>query len=839
MVLIVSLLALLAGSAPACAQSAARIEKPLVAVTNPPPVQMLVPGFTVRELPLELNNINNLVFAPDGRLFALCYDGNVLQLKDTNGDGLEDTATYFYKNDRNEILPSIGMCWGPGGLYLASQGRVIRLRDRGDGTAELETVTGGWVKPTGVAGSNLDSIGIAADKRGNIFFGLGCDKWNEAYRVNPATGKSEYNIHSERGTILKVSPDWKHREVICTGMRFPVSLAFNAAGDLFCTDQEGATWLPNGNPFDELLHIQPGRHYGFPPRHPKYLPGVIDEPSTFDYSPQHQSTCGLHFNEPVAGSKKVFGPTWWRGDAIVAGESRGKIFRTKLVKTAAGYVAKTDLIACLTMLTIDAVPTPQGDLIVACHSGKPDWGTGPQGKGKLFKISYADAIAAQPVLAFAAGPAELRVVFDRPLYSSPVLNFTKQCAITMGRYVTAGERFESFRPGYQVVKNQQTMPRFESPVLSARTEADNRSLVVRTSGATEAVNYGLTLPGSIAGSGKEIDVLADLTGVTALWKPAKGGGAWSGWLPHLDLTAARGFTVASAGHDAFFDRIQEPGTLTLRAQLDLWQMLHPATQPESKLDYEYPPETVTVVLKANSPLTVSVGTNRAPIVRNEARITTQPKENRWLPLEVTLATGGSQPRLDVSWFTAEDPRPRPFPLRRILLPWARPHVAVAAATHVAELDGGDWERGRGLFFGDQATCYKCHEIRGQGGAIGPNLSNLVYRDYASVLRDITEPSAAINPEHISYNVELKDGGVETGVVIKNDQQEVVLGQVTGQNLTIPKEKVSGLKASAVSLMPEGLLKALSAQQQKDLMTFLLTPPPKENKNQSLTGGLKK
>jgi len=44
-----------------------------------------VPGFTVRELPLDLNNINNLVYAPDGRLFALAYDGNVFQLKDTTG----------------------------------------------------------------------------------------------------------------------------------------------------------------------------------------------------------------------------------------------------------------------------------------------------------------------------------------------------------------------------------------------------------------------------------------------------------------------------------------------------------------------------------------------------------------------------------------------------------------------------------------------------------------------------------------------------------------------------------------------------------------------------------
>lgn len=804
---------------------------------------MLVPGFTVRELPLDVNNINNFVFAPDGRLFALGYDGNVVQLVDTDGDGLEDTPVRFFKNDRNEILPSIGMCWGPGGLYIASQGRVIRLRDpasRGDGTAELETVTGGWVKPTGVAGSNLDSIGIAADKAGNIFFGLGCDKWNEAYRVNQATGKSDYNIYSERGTILKVSPDWKKRETICTGMRFPVSLAFNAAGDLFCTDQEGATWLPNGNPFDELLHIQPGRHYGFPPRHPKYLPDVIDEPSVFDYAPQHQSTCGLHFNEPVAGSKKIFGPAWWRGDAIVAGESRGKIWRTKLVKTAAGYVAKSDLIACLSMLTLDAVPTPQGDLLVACHSGQPDWGTGPSGKGKLFKISYADKAAPQPVLAYAASPTETRVVFDRPLDPAWIKDLASQCAISMGKYVAAGDRFESVRPGYQVVKYQRTMPRFELPVVSGRLGPDNRSLVLQTAERTEAVNYALTLPGSVSGNRDAIDLLADLSGVEVAWQASRGNDTWAGWLPHLDLDAARSFVGASSEHEEFFKSLKRRGTLTLRTQLDLWQMLHPATQPESELDFEYPPETVTVVLKASTKLDLKVGANTVTTSEREARITIQPKENRWLPLEVTFATGGGEPNLDVSWFTAEDSRPRTLPLRRILLPWARPHAPVAMITRVPEIEGGDWERGKKIFFGEEVACYKCHQIRGEGGSIGANLSNLIYRDYASVLRDITEPSAAINPEHIAYNVELKNGEVETGVLLTNNREEVVLGQVSGQSLTIPKEKVAGMKASAISLMPEGLLKTLNAQQQKDLMTFLLTPPPKEKSvSVSNSGDLKR
>src|SRR5206468_702916 len=160
--------------------------------------------------------------------------------------------------------------------------------------------------------------------QGNVYFGLGTASYTGAYLVDAATGASRYRLNSERGTILKLAPDFSRREIVCTGVRFTVALAFNGQGDLFCTDQEGATWLPNGNPFDELLHIQTGRHYGFPPRHPKYLPEVIDEPSVFDYAPQHQSTCGLHFNEPAKPGGSTFGPDWWRGDALVAGESRGK-----------------------------------------------------------------------------------------------------------------------------------------------------------------------------------------------------------------------------------------------------------------------------------------------------------------------------------------------------------------------------------------------------------------------------------------------------------------------------------------------------------------------------------
>ena len=69
-----------------------------------------------------------------------------------------------------------------------------------------------------------------------------------------------------------------------------------------------------------------------------------------------------------------------------------------------------------------------------------------------------------------------------------------------------------------------------------------------------------------------------------------------------------------------------------------------------------------------------------------------------------------------------------------------------------------------MFYGEQAQCGKCHSVQGRGGWIGPDLSNLVHRDYTSVLRDITLPSFAINPDHGAFNVVLDDGRLLTGQV---------------------------------------------------------------------------
>jgi putative heme-binding domain-containing protein len=822
--------------------------KPLNYVLDPPPVQMLVPGCAVRELPLELPNINNVLYRDDGKLVALAYNGNVYVLSDSDGDGIEDKAALYWEN-KGQIRSAIGMDLTPPnyahgrGVFITSKMKCLLVVDSdGDDVADKEiTVAEGWQETF----HGVDALGMAIDPRdGSIYFGIGTQNFADAY-VRDEDGKAKFRIEGERGTIQRVSPDFKSRETVATGIRFPVAIRFNRDGELFCTDQEGATWLPNGNPFDELLVIDRGhkRHYGFPPRHPRHLPGVIDEPSLFDYGPQHQSTCGLNFNEPVNGGP-VFGPAWWQSDTIVTGYSRGKLYRTAVSKTASGYVASNQLIASLKYLTADACVSPDGALMVATHSGGPDWGSGPSGTGKLFKIQYADRDAPIPVLAWARTPHEVRVAFDRPVSGDDAQELTSNIVIDRGQYVAAGDRFEQLRPGYAAVARQVNLPRFDVKVLGAALSPDRRTLIIATAPHRAATGYAITLPGigrDRPTSGGElpqssaIDLAYDLSGVEATWQPAGVELPWHGWLPHVDLAASRRFTTASADHDDFWRRLQQAGTLTLRTQLRLDRMLRPEVQPGSQIDFEYPPEETTVALESNCPMDASF---------DGAAISATQKGNQWTiefatpsssegkalhQLQVRLRHDANQPAptLAASYHTNEDATPRALPLRRMIVPWAEiaeESQVIVDNREVPELKGGNWLRGKSVFFSEKALCSKCHQMRGEGGLIGPDLSNLPQRDYASVLRDVTQPSYAINPDFVSYTVVTTTGRALAGS-IRSHGEELIIGHQDGKETRVSRDDVDALHPDSVSIMPEKIVETIGSDAMRDLLTYLLTEPP--------------
>ena len=170
------------------------VGKPLAAVADPPAVQMFVAGFSVQPLPVELTNINNVQYRPDGKLVALAYDGNVYLLSDTDNDGLEDKVELIWDN-KGRIRAPIGMALTPpgykhgDGLIVASKGKCSLLVD-GQQTGKLDkeiVVADGWKEiPHGV-----DALGVAIDPTDHsIYFGLGTTDYTNAYQVKDGRGNT-------------------------------------------------------------------------------------------------------------------------------------------------------------------------------------------------------------------------------------------------------------------------------------------------------------------------------------------------------------------------------------------------------------------------------------------------------------------------------------------------------------------------------------------------------------------------------------------------------------------------------------------------------------------------
>ena len=121
------------------------------------------------------------------------------------------------------------------------------------------------------------------------------------------------------------------------------------------------------------------------------------------------------------------------------------------------------------------------------------------------------------------------------------------------------------------------------------------------------------------------------------------------------------------------------------------------------------------------------------------------------------------------------------------------------------------------------ACSKCHQVNGRGGKIGPDLSNLIFRDYESVRKDIVSPNAALNPDHLAYNIELKNGEAMTGIIQNETPQQIIVADVSGASTIVARSRIASMKVSTLSLMPEGLLDTLSAPDLRDLVAYLMSP----------------
>lgn len=160
-----------------------------------------------------------------------------------------------------------------------------------------------------------------------------------------------------------------------------------------------------------------------------------------------------------------------------------------------------------------------------------------------------------------------------------------------------------------------------------------------------------------------------------------------------------------------------------------------------------------------------------------------------------------------------------------------PPVQVAAATyHEWTLDEllprveqliskADPERGKKVF--EKATCSKCHRVGNFGTGIGPDLSTLGNRfTRKDILEAMLEPSKTISDQYKTYTVLTARGQIINGMRAPDEDGNVVLLLSDATTVKIPKDEIEEIVESKVSIMPEGLLNQLTAEEIADLVAFL-------------------
>lgn len=137
----------------------------------------------------------------------------------------------------------------------------------------------------------------------------------------------------------------------------------------------------------------------------------------------------------------------------------------------------------------------------------------------------------------------------------------------------------------------------------------------------------------------------------------------------------------------------------------------------------------------------------------------------------------------------------------------------------ATLAKANLSQGRVLF---TAVCGACHQMYGQGGKIGPDLTGSGRANIDYLLENIADPSGVVSADFRMSLLTLKDGRVLSGVIAESNARTVTLRTLT-ESLTLDRSDITKTETSPMSMMPEGLLLAFQPDQIRDLIAYLMHP----------------
>ena len=133
---------------------------------------------------------------------------------------------------------------------------------------------------------------------------------------------------------------------------------------------------------------------------------------------------------------------------------------------------------------------------------------------------------------------------------------------------------------------------------------------------------------------------------------------------------------------------------------------------------------------------------------------------------------------------------------------------------------GDRDLGKQLFFG-KGRCSDCHMIRGQGGLLGPDLSNVGGdRTLAEIKRSILNPELSEGSRYKAVTVVTLKGERIAGTLRNRDNFCLQMMDAQGNLHFFSSEELREVLLQEKSVMPESYGKLLSEAELQNLLAFL-------------------
>jgi putative heme-binding domain-containing protein len=122
----------------------------------------------------------------------------------------------------------------------------------------------------------------------------------------------------------------------------------------------------------------------------------------------------------------------------------------------------------------------------------------------------------------------------------------------------------------------------------------------------------------------------------------------------------------------------------------------------------------------------------------------------------------------------------------------------------------------------EQNCAVCHQLNGQGGLVGPQLTGIGNRGAERLCEDILDPNQNVDHAFRQTRIELRNGDTLAGLFRREEGDLLVFADATGKEFSVRKGDVAEREESSMSLMPDNFSDVLPTAEFSHLLAFLLS-----------------